>query len=57
MHTCPECLHICKCNGDIDDLVNLDTEGSDNCRHCIEDFDEDDDGDFAWFHDQDMGAR
>lgn len=33
MHSCPECLQACYCNGDVDDIDSGDTEAASNCVH------------------------
>ena len=56
MHTCPECLQACSCNGDIDDLLDICEEDALACDHYLQCSNDDlDDGD--WIHDPDMGAR
>ena len=44
MHTCPDCLQACSCNGDIDDLWDCCEADADAYRHCLGREDEDD----AW---------
>jgi hypothetical protein len=43
-HTCPVCGQTCNCGGDWDDICLEDPEDIENCTHCPDDDDSDEDG-------------
>ena len=47
-HSCPECGSACYCRGDIDDAVIHDEEAEENCTHCVDA----EDGEEDWYEDE-----